>query len=97
MLSVMRRLIIKQHPEITKLISYQDSDVHTGIIYRSSGWTIGNVGERIDETSKYNNWKTRPGRKNQSTAPKIRWEFPLKEGVDCAKNPPEEDSILLKE
>ena len=77
MLKIMRLLILKEKPTINKLISYQDTDVHNGTIYKSSGWVVGNIGERIDETQKYNNWKTRPGRKNQSTAPKIRWEYDL--------------------
>lgn len=77
MLKIMRLDIKKNKPNIIKLISYQDSDVHSGTIYKADNWVIGNVGERIDETKKYNNWKTRPGRKNQSTAPKIRWEYDL--------------------
>jgi len=74
MLKIMAQLIKKEKPQITKLISYQDTDVHCGTIYKASGWVVGNVGKRIDETKKWNNWKTRAGRKNQSTAPKIRWE-----------------------
>lgn len=78
MLGWMARNIRKSHREIEKLISYQDADVHTGTIYRAAGWTVGKIGERIDETKKWNNWKTREGgRKNQSTSPKHRWEFPL--------------------
>ena len=77
MIKIMRETIKKERPEIIKLISYQDTDVHLGTIYKASGWKVGNVGERIDETKKHNNWKTRKGRKNQSTAPKIRWEYDL--------------------
>jgi len=76
-LSVMTLIIRKTKPDIQKLISYQDTDVHTGTIYKAAGWEIGNIGERIDESKKYNNWKTRPNRVNQSTAPKIRWEKAL--------------------
>ena len=77
-LSVMTRLVRREFPEIRTLISYQDTDVHTGTIYKASGWTIGHVGERIDETKLYNNWKTRLNRINQSLSPKIRWELRLK-------------------
>lgn len=77
MLSVMRRMVKKEHPEVKTLISYQDTDVHTGTIYKAAGWRIGNIGERIDESKSYNNWKTRKGRENQSTAPKTRWELDL--------------------
>lgn len=76
-LAWMVRELRKLHPELRKLISYQDTDVHIGTIYKASGWKIGNIGKRIDETQKYNNWKTRPGRKNQSLAPKVRWELDL--------------------
>ena len=78
MLSVMTKIIRREMPQVVRLISYQDSDVHSGTIYKASGWTVGNVGERIDETKNYNNWKTRPGRKNQSTAPKVRWELSIR-------------------
>lgn len=74
----MVRDIKKRFPEVVRLISYQDCDVHTGTIYKASGWVIGNVGERVDENAKYNNWKTRPGRINQSTAPKQRWEYRIR-------------------
>jgi hypothetical protein len=39
MLSVMVRLIRKDRPEVKRLISYQDTAVHTGTIYKASGWT----------------------------------------------------------
>jgi len=70
MLSVMLRLIKKEHPEIVKLISYQDTAVHTGTIYKASGWTIG-------RNSKGGEWN-RPSRERisaQAASPKIRWEI----------------------
>lgn len=73
MLSLMRKEIIKNKPEITKLISYQDTEVHLGTIYKASGWYIGN-------TSNGDTWTGRTGREgrtNQTTAPKIRWEYDL--------------------
>jgi hypothetical protein len=39
MLGAMRRQIRAYLPEVTRLISYQDQDVHTGTIYRAAGWT----------------------------------------------------------
>jgi len=73
-LAVMVKLLKQQKPEVKCFISYQDTDVHSGTIYKAAGWTIGNIGERIEESAKYNNWKTRENRMNQSIAPKIRWE-----------------------
>lgn len=96
MLSVMTKMIRREMPDVVRLISYQDSDVHAGTIYKASGWTIGNIGERIDETKTYNNWKTRPGRKNQSTAPKIRWELLIRrESVPSAGKAKVGGSITL--
>jgi hypothetical protein len=34
----MARWFFQHHPECEKLISYQDSAVHTGTIYRAAGW-----------------------------------------------------------
>jgi len=74
----MARHIKKSTPEIKTLISYQDADVHTGTIYKASGWHVAKVGERVDESKQWNNWTTRgSNRQNQSKAPKHRWEYQL--------------------
>ena len=78
MLSVMRRLIIKKFPHVTKLISYQDSVVHRGIIYKAAGWKIGcyhKGGSWNRPNAKNLNGKprTRPDN-NKAVGPKIRWE-----------------------
>ena len=73
-LAQMLKSIKKTHPHKSKAISYQDTDVHHGTIYKASNWVAANQGARIDESKKYNNWKTRKNRMNQSTAPKVRWE-----------------------
>ena len=68
MLSVMRRLLKRKLPHIEKFISYQDTEVHTGGIYRADGWTL--EAENPD-----GEWD-RPNRaraKAQSSAPKNRW------------------------
>jgi hypothetical protein len=72
MLSVMRKLIYREHPEITKLISYQDTDVHRGTIYKAAGWKIGRT------TTKAPNWDTRPGRIVVAGGIKIRWEYDIR-------------------
>lgn len=72
MLAVMARLIRCDFPAVTRLISYQDTEVHTGTIYRAAGWTAtaASVGGEWDRPS-------RPERKAQSATPKQRWEKEL--------------------
>ena len=43
MICVMVKLIRKRLPQITKLISYQDTAVHNGTIYKASGWRVGGI------------------------------------------------------
>ncbi len=61
-----------QLPNIQRLISYQDTEVHKGTIYKASNWFVANV-------TKYQPWdKSRDRMGSQSTADKIRWEYLLK-------------------
>jgi hypothetical protein len=39
MLGAMRRWIRRNLPDVPRLLSYQDLDVHTGTIYKAAGWT----------------------------------------------------------
>ena len=73
MLSWMRKDIKKRFPEIIKLISYQDVEVHTGTIYKASGWVLANL------PNKGVDWNTSKRKRNpaQSSAPKARWEIDL--------------------
>lgn len=69
MLGIMARIIHKECPAVTRLISYQDTAVHTGGIYKAAGWTA----TRLSEGGEWN----RPSRYTpavQSGAPKQRWE-----------------------
>jgi hypothetical protein len=78
MLRVMAMLIKRKFPFVKKLISYQDTEVHKGTIYKASGWVIGHL-------HKGGSWR-RPNSKNHSgtprnrpdlnkaTGPKVRWE-----------------------
>lgn len=72
MLSYMRKDIKKRMPEIAKLISYQDTAVHKGTIYKASGWTAAHY-------TKGTSWSTtrRKRNKDQTTADEIRWECNL--------------------
>jgi hypothetical protein len=72
MLGVMVRLIRKSKPQIERLVSYQDTEVHAGCIYKAAGWTKTTI-------NKNGNW-TRPGRNRpraQSESAKQRWELSL--------------------
>jgi hypothetical protein len=70
MMGFMARDIRKRHPEINRLISYQDTEVHKGTIYKAAGWSEGNR-----STVSGKGWCT-PGHSTfmQTTADKIRWE-----------------------
>jgi hypothetical protein len=64
--------IRKKFPEINRLISYQDTEVHNGTIYKCSGWHIASKCEG-------NSWTTKKRNRNkeQTLAKKIRWEYHL--------------------
>lgn len=64
--------INKRLPLVTKLISYQDTEVHTGTIYKAANWYI-------DATTKFNSWgKSRKRNRDQSGSDKIRWGYTIK-------------------
>jgi hypothetical protein len=75
MLSWMRKDVQTRFPEIIRLISYQDTEVHYGTIYKASGWKCVNA----DKPTQVD-WNTtkRVRNKAQSDAPKVRWEYELK-------------------
>ena len=72
MLKVMRLLIARRMPNLKKLISYQDTAVHSGAIYRAAGWVSANL-------SSGGEWKRERHFANpaQAPTPKIRWEYAL--------------------
>lgn len=68
MLGVMTRLVHRFRPEVVRLVSYQDTEVHTGAIYRAAGWVpTAKGGGGWDRPS-------RPRPPSQSEAIKQRWE-----------------------
>lgn len=80
MIGWMIRDIKKRFPEIERLISYQDCDVHTGGIYKASGWKPAE-----GYISRVRGWAAGSGgatyrlnRSNQSLAPRMRWELIIK-------------------
>jgi hypothetical protein len=72
MLRVMRLLIKKERPDTMRLVSYQDTEVHKGTIYKASGWYVGGMKKNIGT-----GWQTRNRPAMQSAADKIRWELDL--------------------
>lgn len=70
MLAWMKKDIKKRFPDLVKLVSYQDTEVHQGTIYRASGWT------RCESLSTIVDWNVngRERATTQANAPKVRWE-----------------------
>lgn len=69
MIAVMSKIIRRKFPSIDRLISYQDTAVHTGTIYSAAGW-------KPFEAERSGDWN-RPNRKrgpSQALSAKIRWE-----------------------
>ena len=75
-ISYMVKDIKKRFPELIRLISYQDTDVHLGTIYKASNWTQAPYQTPLLDWST----ATRKRTKLQSTADKIRWEYELQKG-----------------
>jgi hypothetical protein len=81
MLSRMVKAIKNKFPDIIRLISYQDTEVHLGTIYKASNWYI-------EERCKYNSWNNRKRNRAQSEADKIRWAYNLNGGINAdIRNP----------
>jgi hypothetical protein len=73
-ISVMVKMIKRKFPGIIRLISYQDTSVHTGGIYKASNWV------KSTETD-FSSWTTKSRRRNkdQADAKKVRWELCIKQ------------------
>lgn len=83
MLGQMTRWIKAHMPEVVRLISYQDMEVHRGTIYRAAGWTPAHITKaRIRDRSKPRVGTRRDYRSNLNGpspdgAAKMRWELAL--------------------
>jgi hypothetical protein len=81
----MVRYFKKNCPDRENCISYQDTEVHTGTIYRASGWHVGYVGKamaRKDRATAIKKTENTLYRKNINgnevdRSAKIRWEIAL--------------------
>ena len=76
-ISKMVKDIKERFDDIDTLISYQDTEVHLGTIYKASNW------KAAPQQTKIQDWNTDKRKRNklQSTANKIRWEYQLNETV----------------
>ena len=85
MLGVMARLIRKKLPMIEVLVSYQDTEVHTGTIYRAAGWV--KTVETIDCYGNNHHWNNRGkhGHPSQTDAVKNRFERRIRCGLAPAE------------
>ena len=72
MLAIMTKLIRQDYPDLVRLISYQDTEVHLGTIYKAAGWKLATVNEGQSWTN-----TNRKRNKEQSIAAKARWELDL--------------------
>jgi hypothetical protein len=70
-----------------KAISYQDTDVHNGTIYKASGWKAIGMKKNIGT-----GWQTRNRPTMQSAADKIRWEYNLN-GTGIATSVESQDTV----
>jgi hypothetical protein len=77
MLSVMKILIQKSIPDVSWFVSYQDTEVHLGTIYKAAGWELVGESEGISWSN-----KNRSRNKEQSMATKARWELRIKSIID---------------
>jgi hypothetical protein len=73
MLKIMTAIIKKRFPEIERLISYQDVEVHKGTIYKAAGWHVGHNG-KSGSWGGENHKRSRPDYNNVSGKWRIRWE-----------------------
>lgn len=78
MLGIMRRLVKKRWPHLTRLTSYQAIDHHKGTIYRAAGWNpVGPISDARPQRLSNVNKKTRATAPLQTKSRKQRWEMLL--------------------
>lgn len=76
MLAVLRKLVKKKLPHLTKMISYLAVDVHQGTIYRAAGWQA--VGKVVDaRPQRLRGSRQRATGPLQTQSRKQRWEVIL--------------------
>jgi len=71
MLGWMVRDLRRRYPQCRKLLSYQDTEVHTGGIYKAVGWTAVHTDGCTDWQQTSKRVRSVP----QTTSRKVRWEL----------------------
>lgn len=74
MLRFMRQWIRLNFQDVAMLVSYQDTEVHQGTIYKADNWVSASLSEGLSWTT-----AKRTRSKEQSLAPKVRWEYKLRD------------------
>lgn len=82
MLGWMTRDIRQRFPDVVRLVSYQDMEVHTGCIYKASGW-VATVTTETKNT--YWNCNSRDRSSEEVKANKQRWEKVLYERDESSR------------
>ena len=83
MLGAMRRWISEYMPQVPRLCSYQDTEVHTGTIYRAAGWEPVHISQARQRDRTPLRVGTRRGYRSDlngqraSFVAKVRWEVSL--------------------
>lgn len=81
MLGAMRRWIARNMPQVPRLLSYQDMDIHTGTIYKAAGWEPAYVAKPRQRDRTPNRAGTRRAYRSDlnglapAAAGKTRWEI----------------------
>jgi hypothetical protein len=76
MLGQMARHIRKTSLTVCRLLSYQQTDVHSGTIYKAANWHPAYSQDRHLSWEDHSN--VRQIGHDQSTAPKVRWEYQIR-------------------
>ena len=78
MLGVMRKMVKRKWPHLTKAISYLAVDVHSGTIYKAANWhPVGDIVAARPQRFSNVNKNTRATGPLQTTSRKQRWEIEL--------------------
>ena len=77
----MKHLIHKHIKGVSLLISYQDTEVHNGTIYKAAGWELVSV-------SKGTSWTNSSRKRNleQSLSDKARWQLRIRDDLPSSSD-----------
>lgn len=84
MLRIMASIIRKERANVNRIISYQDTSVHLGTIYKAAGWTCVGRTHKGGACGWSNNvrFRAESNGKKPLLSVKHRWELEIKKGAD---------------